>query len=53
MKIKNRLHFVGSLRFLLHPDGGKTVLEQEGKTRLALERVLDASIVEEVLRERR
>jgi hypothetical protein len=31
----------------------KTVLDQQGKPDLPLERVADASVVEEVLRERR
>jgi NitT/TauT family transport system substrate-binding protein len=35
------------------PDAIKTVLEQQGKPDLPLERVVDATVVEEVLRERR
>jgi ABC-type nitrate/sulfonate/bicarbonate transport system substrate-binding protein len=35
------------------PSAVKTVLEQEGKGQLPLDRVVDATIVEEVLRERR
>jgi hypothetical protein len=35
------------------PTAVKTVLAQEGKTQLALDRVVDATIVEEVSRERR
>jgi hypothetical protein len=35
------------------PTAVKTVLEQEGKAQWPLDRVVDASIVEEVLRERR
>ena len=35
------------------PTAVKTVLAQEGKTQLALDRVVDATIVEEVSRDRR
>jgi hypothetical protein len=35
------------------PEAIKTVLDQQGKPDLPLDRVIDPSIVEEVLRERR